>query len=319
MELVKHSARRILSMLMVALGVTVLSFLLIRVAPGEPAHMIAQARYGDENLTEELVEKVRVEEKLYKPIYEQYFSWLKALIHGDMGESILTGKSVAYEIKSSLPTTIKLSISAMLVSLLLAIPLGAATAAYYGKPTDRIITFGSMLCESMPCFWLALILIICFAVKLHWLPAFGAGSVKHMILPALSLGIGMTAITMRLTRANMLETLSQDYIKTAKGKGLRKSSIVMSHALKNALIPVVTMLGLQFAHLMEGTVVVESIFGLPGMGKLLVDAIFARDYQLIQGCVLSFAFVVVIINIVLEIVYGLIDPRIKTGRRGSND
>ena len=318
MELIMHAARRILSTVLVALGVTVLSFLLIRIAPGEPAQMIAGARYGDENLTDELVEKVRVEEKLYKPIYEQYLSWMKELLHGDMGESILTGKSVAYEIKTSLPTTFKLSISAMLVSVMLAIPLGAAAAADYGRPGDRIITVSSMLCESMPCFWLALLLIICFAVKLHWLPAFGAGSIKHMILPALSLGIGMTAVTLRLTRANMLEVLSQDYIKTAKGKGLKRSSIVISHALKNALIPVVTMLGLQFTHLMEGAVVVESIFGLPGMGKLLVDAIFARDYELIQGCVLSFAFIVVFINIVLEIIYGLIDPRIKTGRRGSN-
>jgi len=288
-----------------------MTFLLIRLAPGEPAEMIAIARYGEENISDEMVSYIRDKEELDKPIFCQYIRWLQNILKGDLGVSLSTGEPVLEEILTRLPATFKLAVCALLLSVAFAIPLGVISAAHYNSITDRLTTTGAMLAESIPCFWLSLLLIILFSVNLGWLPSFGAGKIKHLVLPSVSLSVGMTAVTTRLTRSSMLEVLHQDYITTAKAKGLSQVRIVGHHALKNAMIPIVTIIGIQFSHLMEGTVIIESIFGWPGIGKLLVDSIFVRDYAMIQGCVLFFAVFVVIINLIVDLVYFLLDPKIK--------
>jgi len=297
--------------MVVILGVTAMTFLLIRLAPGEPAEMIAIARYGEENISDEMVSYIRDKEELDKPIFCQYIRWLQNILKGDLGVSLSTGEPVLEEILTRLPATFKLAVCALLLSVAFAIPLGVISAAHYNSITDRLTTTGAMLAESIPCFWLSLLLIILFSVNLGWLPSFGAGKIKHLVLPSVSLSVGMTAVTTRLTRSSMLEVLHQDYITTAKAKGLSQVRIVGHHALKNAMIPIVTIIGIQFSHLMEGTVIIESIFGWPGIGKLLVDSIFVRDYAMIQGCVLFFAVFVVIINLIVDLVYFLLDPKIK--------
>jgi peptide/nickel transport system permease protein len=303
--------KRIIGLIVVILGVTAMTFLLIRLAPGEPAEMIAIARYGEENISDEMVSYIRDKEELDKPIFCQYIRWLQNILKGDLGVSLSTGEPVLEEILTRLPATFKLAVCALLLSVAFAIPLGVISAAHYNSITDRLTTTGAMLAESIPCFWLSLLLIILFSVNLGWLPSFGAGKIKHLVLPSVSLSVGMTAVTTRLTRSSMLEVLHQDYITTAKAKGLSQVRIVGHHALKNAMIPIVTIIGIQFSHLMEGTVIIESIFGWPGIGKLLVDSIFVRDYAMIQGCVLFFAVFVVIINLIVDLVYFLLDPKIK--------
>jgi len=303
--------KRIIGLMVVILGVTAMTFLLIRLAPGEPAEMIAIARYGEENISDEMVSYIRDKEELDKPIFCQYIRWLQNILKGDLGVSLSTGEPVLEEILTRLPATFKLAVCALLLSVAFAIPLGVISAAHYNSITDRLTTTGAMLAESIPCFWLSLLLIILFSVNLGWLPSFGAGKIKHLVLPSVSLSVGMTAVTTRLTRSSMLEVLHQDYITTAKAKGLSQVRIVGHHALKNAMIPIVTIIGIQFSHLMEGTVIIESIFGWPGIGKLLVDSIFVRDYAMIQGCVLFFAVFVVIINLIVDLVYFLLDPKIK--------
>lgn len=306
-----YISKRLLYFLAVILGASLMTFLLIRVAPGDPAEMIATARYGEENLTVELIESTRQKEKLTDSLAVQYGRWLKDVLHGDLGISITSNDAVSDEINARLPATVKLAITVLICSAVFSTLLGVLASTRYRSLADRILTIGAMLGESIPNFWLSLLLIFFFSVKLHWLPAFGSGTPKHLILPVLSLTVGMTASTMRMTRTSMLESLQQDYIVTARAKGVRRWRIVLRHALKNAMIPTVTMLGMQFSHLIGGTVVVESIFGWPGIGKLLVDAIFARDYPLIQGCVLYYAVFVVVINLLIDFVYVFLDPRIR--------
>lgn len=210
-----------------------------------------------------------------------------------------------------LPATFKLALAALIVSLLIAIPAGVISAVKQYSPVDYLTMTCALLGVSMPNFWLGLLLILLFAVTLRWLPVCGYGGLKYMILPAVTLGTGMAAMTTRLTRSSMLDVLRQDYITAARSKGLEERKVICRHALKNAFIPVITMVGLQIGHLLEGTVIVESVFAWPGIGKLLVDSIFARDFAMIQGCVLLFAVLFVIVNLLVDISYVYLDPRIR--------
>lgn len=210
-----------------------------------------------------------------------------------------------------LPATFKLALAALIVSLLIAIPAGVISAVKQYSPVDYLTMTCALLGVSMPNFWLGLLLILLFAVTLRWLPVCGYGGLKYMILPAVTLGTGMAAMTTRLTRSSMLDILRRDYITAARSKGLGERKVICRHALKNAFIPVVTMVGLQIGHLLEGTVIVESVFAWPGIGKLLVDSIFARDFAMIQGCVLLFAVLFVIVNLLIDISYVYLDPRIR--------
>lgn len=306
-----YIVRRIALLVIVALGVTILTFIMMHLAPGDPAEMIAMARYGLENLTVENVEDIRIIEGFDSPGWIQYLHWLNHIMKGDFGNSLVTGDPVWQEIIVRVPATLKLALAALTLSLLIAIPAGIISAAKQYSAGDYVTLIGALLGASIPNFWLGLLLILVFSVNLGWLPVFGYGGLRYMILPTLTLGTGLAAITTRLTRSSMLEVLKQNYIITARSKGLSEVSILHRHAIKNAFIPVVTVIGLQLGHLIEGTVIVESIFAWPGIGKLLVDSIYARDYATIQGCVLLFAILFVIINLVVDIICIYLDPRIR--------
>ncbi|MFA6808551.1 MAG: nickel ABC transporter permease, partial [Eubacteriales bacterium] len=309
--MVSYITRRFLLLIGVVFGVTVMTFMLIHLAPGDNAEMIAIARYGMENLTADQIEQIRVAEGLDTSIWIQYFHWLSNAIHGDFGRSLVTGNPVLQEIVVRIPATLKLAFVSLVVSLIIAIPAGIISAVKQYSALDYLTMTGALIGASMPNFWLGLLLILLFSVKLGWLPVFGYGSFKYFILPSITLGTGLAAITTRLIRSSMLEVLKQDYIVTARSEGLHEGKIIYHHAIKNAFIPIVTVIGLQLGHLLEGTVVVEYIFAWPGLGKLLVDSIFARDLLMIQACVILFAVFFILINLIVDITYCYLDPRIR--------
>ncbi|MCL0092257.1 ABC transporter permease [Dehalococcoidia bacterium] len=301
--------RRMGLMVFILLGVSVITFSMMHFVPGDPAEMIAMERYGEE-ITAETIAHVRAELGLDQPVYIQYFRWLTNVLQGDLGYSFRTDRPVLDEILTRLPATVQLALAGMLVALVIAIPVGIVSATRQYSAVDNISMFGALLGVSIPNFWLGLLLILFFSVHLGWLPVFGRGGIEHLILPALTLGTGMAAITTRLIRSSMLEVLGQDYIRAARAKGLKEKAVIYKHALKNALIPVVTIVGLQFAALLEGAVIVEVIFAWPGIGRLLVDSIFARDFMLIQGCILFIAAMFVLVNLLVDIFYTYLDPKI---------
>jgi len=306
--------KRLVLLVIVVVGVTMATFILMNVAPGDPAEMVAIARYGLENLTAVEIENIRISEGLDAPVWIQYLHWLAYTLKGDFGRSLVTGNPVLQEMLVRVPATLLLSFASLAVSLLIALPAGIISAAKQNLAVDYLVRTGAILGASMPNFWLALLLILLFSVTLGWFPVFGYGEFRHIILPAMTLGTGLIAVTTRLTRSSMLEVLQQDYITTARSLGIHERRVIFRHALKNALIPVVTVIGLQLGYLLEGTVIVESIFAWPGLGKLLVDSIYARDYAMIQACVLLFAVFFVLINLLVDILYVYLDPRIRYGK-----
>ena len=297
-------------MVFVLLGVSIITFSLLHIVPGDPAEVIATERYGEE-VTAEIIEHVRKELGFDQPVYSQYFRRLQGVLQGDLGYSYRTDRLVLSEILTRLPATLQLALAGMLVSLLIAIPVGIISASKRYSVFDNLGMFGAFLGVSMPNFWLGLLLILFFSLHLGWLPVFGRGGIEYIILPALTLGTGMAAVTARLFRSSLLEVLHQDYIRTARAKGLNKKVVLTRHAVKNAMIPVVTVAGLQFGSLLEGAVIVEVIFAWPGMGRLLIDAIFARDFPVIQGCILFIAVMFVLVNLLVDISYAYLDPKIR--------
>ena len=305
-----YLVRRFYAMLIILLCVSAITFSLMHLVPGDSARIIAEKKYGEE-VSEQTVELVRREMGLDRPIFIQYFSWLGGIFRGDFGESFRTGRPVRDEIWSKLPATAELALAAILVSLIIAIPVGIISAVKQYSLLDNASMAGALVGVSMPNFWLGLLLILLFSVHLEWLPVFGRGELKHLILPALTLGTGMAAVTARLTRSSILEVLKQDYVRTARAKGMTEMVVMNRHVLKNSLIPVITVVGLQFGALLEGTVVVEVIFAWPGIGRLLYDSIFARDYPVIQGCVFIIAVMYVTVNLLVDISYAWLDPKIN--------
>ena len=308
--MLKYILKRLLLVFVVVLGVTVVTFSAMQSAPGDPAEMIAVARYG-EDLTQEEIEWVRVTEGLDAPVYIQYLGWLGHILRLDLGKSLITYEDVLEEILTRFPATLVLTISSLILSLLIALPTGIISAVRKNTIVDNACMAGALLGVSMPNFWLGLLLIWLFALSLGLLPSFGYGSIKHLILPTITLGTSMAAITTRLTRSSMLDVLNQDYIVTAKAKGLDEKTILLRHALKNAMLPVITFVGLQLGFLLGGAVIVETIFAWPGIGRLLVDSIYARDFALIQGCVLFIAVIFALANLAVDILYAYLDPRIR--------
>lgn len=302
----RYVLRRIGLLVPVVLGVVTVVFLIVHLIPGDPVEIMLgeQARAVDR-------EALRHEMGLDKPIHLQYVAFLKGLVRGDLGQSLHTKQPVLTSIARRLPATIELAAAAMAVALLLAIPLGLLAA--YKK--DSLVDQGSMLFAllgiSMPNFWLGPLLIIVFSLKLGWFPVSGRGSLAHVVLPAITLGTAMAAILTRMTRASMLDVIQSDYITTARAKGVRESLVVLKHAFRNALIPVVTIVGLQIGGLLAGSIITETIFAWPGIGRLTIQAINARDYPLVQGCVLIIALGYVLVNFATDLLYGLIDPRIR--------
>ncbi len=302
--------RRFFSMIIILFCVSIITFSLMHLVPGDPAYIIAERLYGHD-VSEEIVEKVKEELGLDRPVWIQYGRWLSRALQGDFGTSYRTGLPVLPEIMGRLPATLQLALAASAISLIIAIPIAVISARKAYSLVDHASMLGAMVGVSMPNFWLGLLLILVFSVQLGWFPVYGRGGMAHLILPAVTLGTGMAAVTARLTRSSLLEILKLDYIRTARAKGLRESTVVQKHALKNAFIPVVTVIGLQFGALLEGAVIVEVIFAWPGIGRLLVESIFARDFPVIQGCVFIIAVMYIIVNLLVDLSYPLLDPKIR--------
>ena len=301
-----YLARCVIAGMITLLVISSVIFLMIRLLPGDPARVIA-----GEMATERDVALLRSRLNLDKPLTVQYGIFLSDLVHGNLGTSARTQLPVMEEVLARLPRTIRLAVVSMLIATLLGVPAGLAAAFRRYSIFDLLVSFGTLCGVSMPVYWLGLMLIVLFAVKLGWLPAAGADSLTSVILPGVTLAMYSIGLITRMTRASTLDVLCQDYIRTARAKGLPESALVYRHVLRNVLIPVITTVGLQFGALLGGAVLTESVFGWPGMGLLLVDSIFSRDYPMIQGIVLVFSALVISMNLLVDMLYGYIDPRIR--------
>jgi peptide/nickel transport system permease protein len=308
--------RRAGAALVVVFAVSVLVFLGMRALPGDPATAL-----GGETSDPAVLAAIRHEYLLDRPLPVQYGRWLWLALHGNLGED-LRSIPVGHTIVTRLPLTLELAVLSMLIAMILGIPAGVIAAVRQGKASDYLARIAALVGLSVPHFWLGLLMILWFAVDLQWLPATGyvtlrdpIENLRHMLMPCLVLGLGFAAVQMRQVRSSMLTTLEADYVRTARAKGVRERNVVTRHALRNSLITVTTLIGLEFGVLISGAVVTEKVFGIPGFGALSVDAINARDYALIQGIVLVVAVGYVIVNFLVDVVYSLLDPRIRiTGR-----
>ena len=305
--MLRLTARRLAISVPVLVGVTVLVFLILHLIPGDPAQIML---FGSRP-TPQQIERLRVQLGLNEPLPVQYVLYLERIAHGDFGESFITGRPILQEIAVRLPDTLQLTLAAMLVAVLIGMPIGIVGGVRPGSWADRVGSGFAVLGVAVPYFWFALVLVLIFAVKLRVLPSLGEGSTGALILPAVSLGWGLSAIIARLLRNNLVEIYQQPYMQVAKAKGLSEQMMLYRHALKNALIPVVTILGLQFGNVLSGAVVVEVIFGRPGIGSYLVQAIQAKDIPAVQSVVLFIAVLYILINLVVDLAYGILDPRIR--------
>ena len=247
-----------------------------------------------------------------RPLYEQLARYLGNAVHGDLGLSLRMNRPVTALIRERLPATLQLTLAALVIAIVVAVPAGIVSAVKRGSLLDRLAMAGAVAGQAIPIFWLALLLIALFGVRLRWLPVYGSGSLAHFVLPAVSLSTIIMGRLARLVRSSMLEVLGQDYVRTARAKGLGEARVLAAHALKNASIPIVTLLGLQFAQLLGGAVVTETIFAWPGIGRLVVEAIFNRDFPVVQGVVLVVSLIFVAVNVLVDLSYAALDPRIRT-------
>lgn len=302
----RYLARRLALTIPVLLGVATLVFSLIHLIPGDPA----QAMLG-EAASQEDVAELRRRLGLDRPLAEQYTTFLGGLARADLGTSLRTSQPVTTMIVERLPATFELAAAAMVFAIALAIPLGIAAAVWRGTSVDHSAMTLALLGISIPNFWLGPLLAIIFAVELGWLPVSGRGTPAHLILPAISLGAALAAILARMTRATLLEELREQYVEAARARGVSRVRSVVRHAFRNSLIPVVTLIGLQFGAVLTGAVITETIFAWPGIGRLLIQSISFRDYPLVQGCILLIAVTYVGMNLLTDLVYGVLDPRIR--------
>jgi len=305
----RYLLKRVGCSIFVLLAVSLVTYAMIFVAPGDPAETILREQLNGQPSEQEIAQ-FRAENGLDQPFPLQYLDWIGDVLRGDFGQSYYYDRAVTDLIASNLPATVELAGAALLLSLLVSIPAGVLSAIHRDTGIDYLSQTGALLGVSMPNFWLGYLLIIVVALPLSAIPTSGAGSFAQLLLPAVTLGTGLTAVTTRLLRASLLETLEESYIRTARSKGLRERVVLYRHALRAALVPVITVVGIQLASLLNGAVIVEVVFGRPGLGRLLVDAVFARDYPIIQGTVLLVAVVFVVTNMLVDLSYRYLDPRI---------
>lgn len=301
-----YLVKRLLSIIPVLIGISLLLFFMLRMLPGDPAQVLA-----GQMATPQEIENIRHQLGLDRPIYEQYVIYLGHLVRFDLGRSARTQNPVSQEIWARLPNTLLLAVVAMGLACLFGIPAGIISALRPYSWIDYAVTMTALFGISMPVFWLGLMLVVVFAVILKWLPAGGTGGWQYVVLPSVTLASFVVAFIARMTRSTMLETLSQDYTTTARSKGLTEKVIVVKHALTNALIPIITVVGLQFGMLLGGAVLTETVFAWPGIGRLIVDSILARDYPMIQGVILVFGLLYILVNLAVDLVYAFVDPRIR--------
>lgn len=304
----KYILRRLMLLIPVIIGVTFIIFTMMYITPGDPARIIL----GESAKAEDVV-RLREDLGLNDPYIVQFGRYVKnAVVHQDIGRSYSTKRPVTTEILDRFPTTLKLAAFAIVIAVAIGIPVGIISATKQYSIFDNVAMVIALLGVSMPNFWQGLLLILLFSVTLGWLPASGFSSFKHMILPAVTIGTSTAAIITRMTRSSMLEVIRQDYIRTARAKGQVESKVINRHALKNALIPIITVIGLQFGYLMGGAVLTESIFAVPGVGRLMVDSIKTRDFPVVQGAVLFIAITFSLVNLLVDIMYAYVDPRIRS-------
>jgi peptide/nickel transport system permease protein len=305
--ILRYIFKRNVMLLPVLLGVTFLVYLIISLTPGDVAAMML-----GQGATKESVAALRHEMGLNDPIIIQYGRYLGRLLHGDMGLSYATQKPVVEEILSRFPNTLALAFCSILVSIAISIPVGVISAVKQYSLVDNLGMVLALIGISMPSFWLGLILIIVFALGLGWFPSGGADQLKSIVLPALTLGVASTASIARTTRSSMLEVIRQDYIRTAKAKGLGNVTVILKHALRNALIPTLTVIGLEFGELLGGAILTETVFSWPGIGRLMVESIQRKDTPMVLGCIIVFSVAFSVVNLLIDILYAFVDPRIKT-------
>jgi len=304
-----YIASRVLQLLVTLLVITVLVFAMLRLIPGDPAMVIA----GTE-ATPELVARIRASLGLARPLAVQLGLYLGDVLTGDLGRSIRTGAPVTAEMYPRFVATLQLTLASLLVAVLGGTLVGVAAALHRGRLADTAILIGSLAGTSAPSFWVGLVLMIYIGFQANLLPIAGYDSALHLVLPALTVAVGGMPMIIRLVRAALMETLEEDYVRTARAKGLRERAVVMKHALRNALVPVVTVVGLELGRLLGGVVVVESVFAWPGLGRMLLEAIQARDFPVVQGIVLLFSVFLILTNFAIDLCYGVIDPRIRHAR-----
>ncbi len=302
----RYILKRIFMMVFVVLGVSFLVYFIIDLAPGDIIGFVAS-----DHATQEDIVKLRHEYGLDRPVIVRYLDYMKNFLRGDMGTSYITGKSVFSSFMEKIPNTLMLTGCAVVVSILISLPLGIIASIHRGTWKDNICSVFALLGMSMPHFWLGLLLIILFALKLGWLPSGGYGSIKHLILPAITVGTGLTAMLMRTTRSSMLDVSKQDYLRTARSKGVPEKLVIRKHALKNALIPIITIIGTQFAACLGGTVLTETVFAWPGVGRLIIDSVNSRDTTMVTGCIILKSIVISIVLLIVDLLYAYVDPRIK--------
>ncbi len=313
----RYLAGRLLAIVPVVVLVSVAAFSFIHLLPGDP--VIALIGTSGQSLTPQQLQAKRHDLGLDRPLPVQYLSWAGDALTGDLGRSAVTHQTIVKALRDRFPITLQLAVASFIISLLIALPTGIVAAYRRNSLLDRVMTVFALAGVAMPSFWLGILLILVFAVQVHWLPpsgyvSFGSSArewLRHLLLPALTLGAVQAAVVMRQTRSSLLEVLNEDYVRTARAKGLAERKVVLLHALRNALLPVVTVAGLQVSRLLGGAVVIETVFALPGFGRYGVDAIFIRDYPVVQAVVLVTAVIVVLTNLFTDLLYGVLDPRIR--------
>jgi len=303
--MLKYISKRLWHTVYIIVGISMISFFFIHLS-GDPVMLMLPGDASDQE-----IEELREHLGFNDPLHIQYIRFATKAVQGDFGESLYYHVPVMELIIERLPASIELAVAAMVFALTLAIPLGILSAVKRGSMVDTGSMFAALLGLSMPHFWLGIMMMLLFSVHLGWLPTSGRGTFAHLIMPAVSLGLSLMAMFARLTRSVMLEVLGLDYIRTARAKGLRERVIIYKHALKNALIPLVTVAGMQFGFLIGGTVIIETVFAWPGLGRLVIQAILSRDYPLVQGIVLVFAIIFVLTNFLVDILYTYLDPQIS--------
>jgi ABC-type dipeptide/oligopeptide/nickel transport system permease component len=312
---VRYFTHRVLATLPTLLGVVTFAFLLIHIAPGDPAELMLGDYAG---VSPQVLRDMRARLGVDQPLPVQYARYLGQVLTGDLGRSFRTNQPVLSEIAAQAPYTLVLAVAGILLAILVGIPAGIISGVRRNSAVDYATMTVSMIWLSSPSFWFAILLIYVLAFRLGWFPIFGAGiwgdwksMLVHLVLPAAVIGVRSAALIARMTRSALLEVLNQDFIRTARAKGLDRYRVVLRHAMRNAAIPVVTIVGLDVAYLLGGAVVVETVFARPGLGKLVVDAIYARDYPMVQGALMGFALAIVLVNLLVDLSYAAIDPRIR--------
>lgn len=312
--MIRSLLARLGSLTAVLVGVSIVTYGVIFLTPGDPAYTLLREQRGSPP-SETEVAAFRAEHGLDDPFAVQYVSWLADAVRGDLGTSYYQSESVSSLVLAHLPNTLELALAATVVSVALAVPVGVVSAVHRGTWIDRTSQVVALLGVSMPNFWLGYLLLLVFSLWLGLTPVGGVGTLGHLVLPAVTLGTGMAAVVTRLVRSSMLEVLETEYVDAARSKGVRDRLVVYKHGLRNALVPVVTIVGLQFGFVINGAVVVEAVFQRPGLGTLLVDAVFARDYPIVQGVVLVTALAFVVTNQLVDLAYVALDPRVERGDR----